>query len=73
MTQGENVNPYPRKQKRRKGNFQSKRKKKKEERKGNSQSRVGERKKEKKEIGRGKKEVCNKIDDVIKRTLKKIM
>ena len=33
MTQDENVNPYPWKQKRREGNFQSKRKQKRKERK----------------------------------------
>ena len=50
MTQGENVNPYPRKQKKGKeGKFPIKEKAKKEK-KENSQSKSGRKQKEKKEI-----------------------
>ena len=46
MTQGENVNPYPRKQKRKEGKFPIKEKAKKEK-KGNSQIKEWEKAKEK--------------------------
>ena len=49
MTQGENVNPYPRKQKRKEGKFPIKEKAKRKERKIPNQ-REGESKKKRKEI-----------------------
>ena len=49
MTQGENVNPYPRKQKRKEGKFPIKEKAKKEKKEIPNQ-RVGESKKKRKEI-----------------------